>query len=81
MCVQLEVKVKEIEVARDRGLEEIVNLQKSLIEARDEIAVFKKVVRHNSGGGVSHVKVKEPESYDHTRSVKTLGNFLWDMEH
>lgn len=27
-----------------------------------------------------HVKVKEPESYDGTRSAKTLGNFLWDME-
>jgi len=26
------------------------------------------------------VKVKEPESYDGTRSAKTLGNFLWDME-
>ena len=26
------------------------------------------------------MKVKEPESYDGTRSVKTLGNFLWDME-
>eukprot|EP00253_Pinus_taeda_P005661 PITA_05661 len=39
-----------------------------------------KVVRHNSGGGVPHVKVKESESYDGTRSAKTLGNFLWDME-
>ena len=27
-----------------------------------------------------HVKVKEPESCDGTRSAKTLGNFLWDME-
>eukprot|EP00253_Pinus_taeda_P003556 PITA_03556 len=31
-------------------------------------------------GGVPHVKVKEPESYDGTRSAKVLGNFLWDME-
>jgi len=29
---------------------------------------------------VPHVKVKEPESYDGTRSTKVLGNFLWDME-
>jgi len=26
------------------------------------------------------VEVKEPEYYDGTRSAKTLGNFLWDME-
>ena len=42
--------------------------------------MLKRAVRHNSGGGVPHVKVKEPESYDGTRSAKTLGNFLWDME-
>jgi len=59
MCIQLEVKVKEIEEARDRGLAEIVNLQKSLDEARDEIEVLKKVVRHNLGGGVPHLKFKE----------------------
>ena len=61
-------------------MEKILNFQKSLDEANDEIVVLKKVVRHNSGGGLSHVKIKEPESYDGTRSVKTLGNFLWDME-
>lgn len=59
---------------------EILNLQKYLDEANDEIMVLKKVMRHTSGGGVSHVKIKEPESYDGTRSAKTLGNFLWDME-
>ena len=80
MCTQLELTVKEVEEARDQGLAEIVNLRKSLDEAKDEIMVLKKVVRHNSGGGVPHVKVKEPESYDGTRSEKTLGNFLWDME-
>lgn len=42
--------------------------------------MLKRAMRHNSGGGVPHVKVKEPESYDGTRSAKTLGNFLWDME-
>lgn len=26
------------------------------------------------------MKVKEPESYDGTRSAKTLGKILWDME-
>ena len=57
-----------------------MDLKKSLDEARDEIAVLKKAVRHNSGGGVPHVKVKEPESYDGARSAKTLSNFLWDME-
>ena len=76
ICTQLEVKVKDIEEARDRGLIEILNLYKSLDEARDEIKVLKKAVRHNSGGVVSHVKVKEAKSYDGTRSVKTLGNFL-----
>ena len=79
MCTQLEVRVKEVEEARDQGLAEIVNLKKTLDEAKDEIAVLKKAVRHNSGGGVPHVKVKEPESYDGTRNAKTLGNFLWDM--
>eukprot|EP00253_Pinus_taeda_P026166 PITA_26166 len=79
MCTQLEVRVKEDEEARDQGLAEIVDLKKSLDEARDEIAVLKKAVRHNSGG-VPHVKVKELESFDGTRSAKTLGNFLWDME-
>ena len=80
MCTQLEVRVKEVEEARDQGLAEIVNLKKTLGKAKDEIAVLKKAVRHNSGGGVPHVKVKEPESYDGTRNAKTLGNFLWDME-
>jgi len=79
MCTQLEVTVKGVEKARDQGLAEIVNLRKSLDGSRDEIAVLKKVVRHNSGGGVPHVKVKEQKSYDGTRSAKTLGNFLWDM--
>ena len=78
MCTQLEVRVKEVEEARNHSLAEIVNLRKSLDEARDEITVLKKAVRHNLGG-VSHVKVKEPESYDGTRSAKTLGNFFWDM--
>ena len=57
-----------------------MDLEKSLDQAKDEVAVLKKVVRHGSGGGVPHVKVKEPESFDGTRSAKTLGNFLWDME-
>lgn len=47
ICTQLEGKVKEIEEARDHGLGEIVNLQKSLDEARDEIAVLKRAMRHN----------------------------------
>ena len=80
MCTQLEVRVKEVEEARDQGLSEIMGLRKSLDEARDEIAVLKKAVRHNSGGGVPHMKVKELECYNGTRSAKTLGNFLWDME-
>jgi len=80
MCTQLEVRVKEVEEARDHGLAEIVDLKKYLNEARDEIMVLKKAVRHNLGRGVPHVKVKEPESYDGTRSAKTLGNFIWDME-
>jgi len=29
---------------------------------------------------VPHVTVKELQSYDGTRSAKTLGNLLWDME-
>jgi len=37
-------------------------------------------MRHNSGGGVTHVKVKDSDSYEGTSSVKTLGNFLWDMD-
>jgi len=57
-----------------------VNLRKSLDEAEDEVAVLKKAMRHNSGGGVPHVKVKEPEPYDGKRNAKTLGNFMWDME-
>eukprot|EP00253_Pinus_taeda_P017950 PITA_17950 len=79
-CTKLEDKVKEIEEARDRGLAEILNLPKSLDGARDEIAVLKKAMGHNSGEGVPHVKVKEPESYDGARSTKTLGNFILDME-
>eukprot|EP00253_Pinus_taeda_P033550 PITA_33550 len=80
MCTQLEVRVKEVEEARDQGLAEIVDLKKSLDQAKDETAVLKNVVRHGSGGGVSHVKVKEPEPFDGIRSAKTLGNFFWDME-
>jgi len=37
-------------------------------------------MRHNSGGGVPHVKFKEPKYYDGIRNEKTPGNFLWDME-
>ena len=77
---QLEEEVKEIRKARDQGLAKILDLQQALDEAQDEVAVLKKAVRHNSGGGVSHVKVKEPYSYHSTRSAKTLDNFLWDME-
>ena len=80
MCTQLELRVKEVEASRDQGLMEIMDLKKALDEAKDEIAVLKKAVRHGSGGGVPHVKVKEPDSFDGTRSAKTLGNFLWDME-
>lgn len=80
MCTQLEVRVKEVEEAKDQGLAEIMDLKKSLDKDRDEIAVLKKAVRHNSGGRVPQVKVKEPKSFDGTRSAKTLGNFLWDME-
>ena len=47
MCTQLEVRVKEVEEARDQGLADIVNLKKTLDEAKDEIAVLKKAVRHN----------------------------------
>jgi len=79
--------VKEVEESRDQGLAELVNLKGTLDktnkapeEAQDEIAVLKRAVRHSSSGGVPHVKVKEPESYDGTRSAKVLGNFLWDME-
>eukprot|EP00253_Pinus_taeda_P036149 PITA_36149 len=77
---QIEEEVKKIGEARDQGLAEILKLQQALDEARDEITVLKNAVRHNSGGGVTHVKVKEPNSYDGTRSAKTLGNFLWDMD-
>jgi len=76
MFTQFEIRVKEVEEERNQGLAKIVNLKKSLDEARDEIAVLKKVVRHNSGGGVPHVKVKEPESYDGIRNAKILGNFV-----
>lgn len=71
---------KEIGDARDQGLEKISELQKDLEDAHKEIVVLKNVVGHNSSGGVAHVKVKEPDSYDGTRSEKTLGNFLLDME-
>lgn len=60
-------------------MEEILNLQKFLNDANDEIVVTKKAMRHNLGGGVSHVKVKDLESYDDTRSTKTLVTFsgIW----
>jgi len=57
-----------------------VNLKKTLEDTKNELAVVKKAVGHNSGRGVPHMKVKEPESYDGTRKAKTLGNFLWDIE-
>lgn len=61
-------------------MEEIVKLQKILTESREEIVILKKFVGKNSIGGVAHIKIKEPNSYDGMRSAKTLGNFLWDME-
>lgn len=59
---------------------EILKLQIDLEDAQNEITILKKVVGHNLGGREAHVKVKEPDSYDGTRSAKTHGNFLWDME-
>jgi len=47
MCTQLEIRVKEVEEARDQGLAKIMDLKKSFDEARDEIAMLKKAVRHN----------------------------------
>eukprot|EP00253_Pinus_taeda_P015291 PITA_15291 len=74
-------KVKEeLEGLRTQHDELKTSTSKALEEAKDEISVLKRVVRHNSGIGVPHVKVKELESYDGTRSAKTLGNFLWDMK-
>jgi len=80
MCIQLEIRVKEVEESRDQGLAEIVNLKKTLEDTKNELAVVKKVVGHNSVGGMPHVKVKEPESCDGIRNAKILGNFLWDIE-
>lgn len=57
-----------------------MKLQKYLGDARNEIVVLKKAIGQNSSGGVAHVKVKVPDSYDGTRSAKNIGNFLWDME-
>ena len=76
----MEEEVKKIGEARDQGLAKNFKLQQALDDALDEIEILKKAVRHNSSGGVTHFKVKESDSYDGTRSVKTLGNFLWDME-
>eukprot|EP00253_Pinus_taeda_P022531 PITA_22531 len=87
LCTHLEERLEKVEESRDQGMAEIGNLKgtfdktiKTLEEVQDEIAVLKRAVRQHSGGGVPHVKVKEPESYDGTRSAKVLGNFLWDME-
>jgi len=71
---------KKIAEARDQGFVEALKLWQALDEALDEIMVLKKVVRHNSGGDVTHIKVKEADSYDGMKSAKNLGNFLWDME-
>lgn len=78
--MKTEKEVNDIGAARDQGLEEISKLQKELDNARNEIVVFKKAVGQGSIGGVAHVKVKEPESYDGMRGVKALGNLLWDIE-
>lgn len=56
-----------------------MNLKKTLEDTRKELVIVKKVVGHNSVGGMLHAKVKEPESYDGTRNEKILGNFLWDI--
>eukprot|EP00253_Pinus_taeda_P021800 PITA_21800 len=80
VTVGIRARVKGVEEGRDQGIAKIVDLKKYLDEAIDEIVVLKKAVRHNSGGGVPHVKVKELKSFDGTRSAKTLGKFLWDME-
>lgn len=42
--------------------------------------VLKKEIEQGYNEGVAHVNVKEPNSYDLTRSVKNIGNFVWDME-
>jgi len=41
---------------------------------------LKKLVGEGPIGGTTHVKVKEPHSYDGMRSEKELDNFLWDMD-
>lgn len=41
---------------------------------------MKKAIGNGPIGGNTHIKIKEPNSYEGLRSVKTLGNPLWDME-
>ena len=50
-CAQFEQKVKEVEESRDQSLAEIENLKKTLEDTKNELAVVKKVVGHNSSGG------------------------------
>lgn len=52
-------EVKELEVARDQGIREIIKLQKNLYEALNEVAILKKVVGKGSIGGLSHITIKE----------------------
>jgi len=53
MCTQLAIRVKEVEESRDEGLAEIVNLKKTLEDTKNELAIVKKAMGHNSGGGVT----------------------------
>lgn len=77
---QFEQRIKEVEESRDQSLAKVENLEKTLEDTENELTIVKRAMGHYSFGGMPHMKVKEPESYDGTRKAATLGNFLWDME-
>ena len=83
-CAQLEQRVREVEESRDQDLAEsraeIENSKKTLEDTKNELTIVKRAMGNNSFGGMPHMKVKEPESYDGTRKATILSNFLWDVE-
>lgn len=57
-------EVKELDDAKNQGMDEIAKLHNSLSKTLNEIVILNKVVAQGSIGGVDHIKIKEPNSYD-----------------
>ena len=73
-------KMEDMGQSNDRLVDELSKDLTRITELECDMVLMKRAMGQGSSGGSSHIKVKEPDSYDGARNAKTLGNFVWDME-